>query len=92
MLNYLKHITMKAQATLKNMSSTDCSRIILRNLARIMELRVINLDTDTHLLTFLYSDPRVIQKVRQELRRIGFPVCSLDREKPPTLNEHMVVG
>lgn len=83
---------MKAQATLKNMSSTDCSRIILRNLARIMELRVINLDTETHLLTFLYSDPRVIQKVRQELRRIGFPVCSLNREQPPTLNEHMVAG
>lgn len=80
--NYLNYIPMKAQATLMNMSSTDCGRIITRNLARIMELRVVKLDTDNHRLTFLYSDPQVIQKVREELRRIGFPVSALNREKP----------
>ncbi len=74
------------------MISLDCSRIVIRNLARIMELRVIKLDTDTHLLTFLYSDPRVIQKVRQELRRIGFPVRSLNREQQPALNPHLTFG
>lgn len=83
---------MKAQASLKNMNSSDGTRIIIRNLARILDLRVINIDTDNHLLTFVYSDPRVIEKVRQELRRIGFPVRSLKREQQPKLNPHMTFG
>lgn len=83
---------MKAQATLKNMNSSDGSRIIIRNLARIMDLRVINIDTENHLLTFVYSDPRVLQKVRQELRRIGFPVRFLNREQQPPLNPRITFG
>jgi hypothetical protein len=83
---------MKAQATLKNMCSADCSRIITRNLARIMNLRVIQIDTDARLLTFLYSDPIVLNKVRQELRRIGFPVLSLSKEQAAAWEEDLMPG
>ena len=83
---------MKAQLTLQNMRSSDCSRIITRNLARIMNLRVVQIDTEARLLTFLYSDPTVLSKVRQELRRIGFPVLSLSKEHAAAREEDLMAG
>lgn len=74
------------------MSSANCSHIITRNLARIMNLRVVQIDTDARLLTFLYSDPTVLSKVRQELCRIGFPVLSLSKEHPAARKEELMAG
>ena len=65
---------MKAQVTLKNVHSEHCKEIILRNLARVLDTRVLNFDPKSKRLTFLYINAKGLCNVLEELRRIGFPV------------------
>lgn len=75
----IKYATaVRAQATLNNVSSDECRHTIARNLARIMDMRIVDLDIENHLLTFLYSSPLALRKIVQELRRIGYPIQRLD--------------
>lgn len=46
----------------------------LRNLSRIMDIRII--DIDRGLLLFLYTGPLALQQVRRELSRLGYPIQS----------------
>ena len=50
--------------------------IVLRNLSRIMDIKIIDIDIEKGLLFFLYASPLTFQKVRQELLRIGHPMQS----------------
>lgn len=65
---------MKAQVTLNNVNSANSEEIILRNLARVLDTRVLNFDPETQRLTFLYINAKGLNNVLEELRRIGFPV------------------
>ncbi len=70
-----------------NITSDRCKEVILRNLSRIMDMRVINFDMDAKLLTFLYTDSTVLRKIQQELRRIGFPIQHLTGQRHTNLEE-----
>ncbi len=80
---------MRAQATLRNISSERCRQIIIRNLARIMDIRIVDLDLDSRLLTFLYARPSALRKVRQELERIGFPIRSMNQKHAPVATKSL---
>ncbi|MBC8766754.1 hypothetical protein MWU78_14245 [Arenibacter sp. F26102] len=65
---------MKAIAKIGNLISESDKRVILRNLSRIMDIRIINLEVDTGRLIFFYYSPIALEQVKQELWRIGYPI------------------
>ena len=65
---------MKAIAKIGNLISINDKIVILRNLGRIMDIRVINLEVDTGRLIFQYYSPIALEQVKQELWRIGYPI------------------
>lgn len=52
--------------------------MILRNLSRILDIRVIDIDIENGILHFLYINPIGLQRVKQELTRIGFSIEPLN--------------
>ncbi len=69
---------MKAHATLKNLNSESCKPIIIRNLNRILDIRIIDIDVESGMLHFLCNGQLALEKVKKELARIGFPVQHCD--------------
>ncbi|MDL5510481.1 hypothetical protein QSE00_01550 [Arenibacter sp. M-2] len=65
---------MKAIAKIGSLITNRDKMIILRNLSRIMDIRVIDLDIDTGKLIILYYSPIALEQVKQELWRIGYPI------------------
>ena len=75
---------MKAHATLKNVDSEPCKLIIVRNLKRILDIRIIDIDVENGILHFLYSGHKAYENVKKELSRIGYPILQCIYE--PTQN------
>lgn len=67
---------MRAVAELKNLKSDEGKYIIARNLHRILDIRILDIDVENATLIFLYASPIALQKVQQELLRLGYPVLS----------------
>ena len=65
---------MKTKVLLKNLFTEDDKNIILRNLGKIMDVRVVELDIETQILCFLCRSDKSFEEVKQELSRIGFPI------------------
>lgn len=65
---------MKAVVNIKNLHCDEGKRVILRNLSRIMDVRVIDVDVTNAILRFLYINPVSLIKVKQELSRLGYPI------------------
>ncbi|MEO0527865.1 MAG: hypothetical protein AAFZ89_11600 [Bacteroidota bacterium] len=65
---------MRALAKLKHLETEECRQKIIRNLSRIMDIRIIAIDIDTQILYFLFEGPLTFDKVKQELWRIGYPI------------------
>jgi hypothetical protein len=73
---------MKAHATLKNLDSESCKPVIIRNLNRILDIRILDIDVEHGILHFLCNGQLALDKVKKELSRIGFPVQQCDGETP----------
>lgn len=75
---------MKAIVDLRNLKSDAGKHIIVRNLHRILDMRILDIDLDNGRLFFLYATPVTLQKVKEELARIGYPVqsCLCPESKP----------
>lgn len=71
---------MKAFAILKNLDSESCKPVIVRNLNRILDIRIVAIDSTTSVLCFLYNGQSAFESVKNELRRIGYPIqqCTKD--------------
>ncbi|MCM4168079.1 hypothetical protein KCTC52924_03631 [Arenibacter antarcticus] len=85
---------MKAKAILKNLNGNDDKDIIIRNLSRIMNLRVTNVNIKKKTIYFLYSTSIVFEQARRELWRIGYPVesCKLSGFEPNSRQKYVVVN
>ncbi|WP_157373888.1 hypothetical protein [Arenibacter certesii] len=70
---------MKARAKLENLNCNADKQIIIRNLSRIMNVRVLEVNIETSTINFLYSTSVVFEEAQRELWRIGFPIkaCSI---------------
>lgn len=65
---------MKAEVLIKNSNGNVDKNMVVRNLSRIMEIKIIDIDIEKSVLFFLYESPLAFQKVKQELLRIGHPM------------------
>ncbi len=52
----------------------ECKFKIRRNLNRIMDIKIIDVDAKMKTLSFIYENPKTVSKVIDELRRIGYPI------------------
>ncbi|MFS4418140.1 hypothetical protein [Maribacter sp. 2307ULW6-5] len=67
---------MEAVVSLRNMDGDRCRKRIYRNLARIMDVRILKIDLENGLFFFVYADATSFKSVLQELRRLGYPLKS----------------
>lgn len=67
---------MKAIASIKNLDGHEAKNTVFRNLSRIMDIKIIDVDIENGTLYFLYASPLALQKVKRELLRIGHPIQS----------------
>jgi len=65
---------MKAVAQIKDLNCNEEKNIVLRNLIRILDIKIIDIENGT--LCFLYASPIAFQNAKQELLRIGHPMQS----------------
>lgn len=65
---------MRAKVHLQNLTSEDGKDKIIRNLGKIMDIRVIELDIKNQILCFLCRNKQGFEQVKHELARIGFPI------------------
>ncbi len=68
---------MRTFATLKNLSTLEGKAIIIRNLNRILDLIVLDLDIETSTITFYVTTHKTLERVKRELSCIGFPILNL---------------
>ena len=67
---------MKALAQIENLNCNEAKIIVLRNLSRILDIKIIDIDIENRRLFFLYASPLAFQNAKQELLRIGHPIQS----------------
>jgi hypothetical protein len=81
---------MKAHATLKNLDSESCKPIIIRNLNRILDIHIIDIDVENGILKFLCNGQMTFEKVKKELSRIGYPNqhCNNEPVQEGSINIH----
>ncbi|MFS4467874.1 hypothetical protein [Maribacter sp. 2210JD10-5] len=65
---------MKTLATLKNFTSIEGKDRIVRNLNRILDIVVLDVNAKNGTITFLYSSKLALEKAKKELSCIGFPI------------------
>ena len=71
---------MKAIAQIEKLNSDICKKIIRRNLSRIMDIRILDIDLEKKTLSFVYESITAIEKVKRELWRIGYPINELTKK------------
>lgn len=72
-LESLNSIVMKVLAHIKNFSSISDKMKIQRNLAKIMNVRILDSDIYNKVLTIICGNELALEQATQELRRIGLP-------------------
>jgi len=65
---------MKTYASIKNVDACKNKNIIIRNLSRIMDIRILDIDLDNGVICLQYENPLTIEQVKKELSRIGYPI------------------
>ncbi len=73
---------MKATAEIKNLHNDKGKHTILRNLHRILDIRILDIDVKDGSIHFLYATPYALQQVKRELFRIGYPILSFQYQEP----------
>ena len=73
---------MKAIAQIEKLNSDRCKHVIVRNLSRIMDIKILDIDLEKKTLLFVYDSIAAIDKVKRELWRIGYPLDQLIKKEP----------
>lgn len=75
---------MKATAQLNDLKSLDGKHIIVRNLSRILDIRILDIDLESRTVSLVYDSILAFEKAKNELRRIGFPIAKCTYQPPTT--------
>ena len=67
---------MRALAKIKNLQKDECKSKIIRNFNRILDIKIIDIDIVTGMLSFVYESPIAFEQAKKELRRIGCPMIN----------------
>ena len=75
---------MEACVRLFNLSNLRDSKLIERNLHRILDVSLVSFDLSERVLCFQYDDPGVYEEVARELKRLGYPITKCLYRKDET--------
>jgi len=70
----LKINDMKARVSIPQLRSENSAHTVIRNLSRILDIKIVDLDIENGYLTFIYETKLAFNKVKIELGRIGYPM------------------
>ncbi len=73
---------MKATAEVKGLKSLESKHIIVRNLSRILDIRILDINVDSRTVSLIYDSILAFEKAKNELRRIGFPITKCTYQTP----------
>jgi len=73
---------MKAVAKIENLKSTDSKYCIVRNLSRILDLRISDIDLESRTIHFVYDSIQALEKAKRELLSIGYPISHCKYQQP----------
>jgi hypothetical protein len=74
---------MKATAEIEKLGSDTNKNMIIRNLSRILDMRILDIDLENKTISFAFDNITVIEKVKRELGRIGYPLIRLVENETP---------
>ncbi len=75
---------MKATAQLNDLKSLEGKHMIVRNLSRILDIRILDIDMESRTVSLIYDSILAFEKAKNELRRIGFPIAKCTYQPPTT--------
>lgn len=75
---------MKAIAKIDSLKSPEGKHIVMRNLSRILDIRILDIDLDSRTVSLVYDSILAFEKAKSELRRIGFPIAKCTYQPPNT--------
>jgi|TARA_R110000782_G_scaffold259725_2_gene350440 hypothetical protein len=58
--------------------SEDSKNIISRNLSRILDLKILDIDVINKTISLVYNNPFVLDKAKKELSRVGYSLQTQD--------------
>ncbi len=73
---------MKAIAKINNLKSADATYCIIRNLSRILDVRILSIDLESRSIHFVYDSILAFEKAKLELMRIGYPISQYSHQEP----------
>lgn len=76
-----KRGTVRAIAEIRELKGSECKHCIVRNLSKILDIRIVDINLESKTLSFLYETPTVFAKVKSELKRIGYPMQKCIHQK-----------
>lgn len=74
---------MRTFATLKNFTSSEGKDKIVRNLNRILDIVILDVDIKNSTIIFLHASKRTLERVKKELNCIGFPIHHMQIQDKP---------
>ncbi|WP_170218306.1 hypothetical protein [Flagellimonas lutaonensis] len=68
-------------AKIRDLKSNEAKQLIVRNLNRILDFCILDIDIERGTLYFIYATPLTLEKAKRELRCIGHPMdyCILQK-------------
>lgn len=75
---------MKATGQIDKLKSDECRQTVTRNLSRILDMKILDIDLENKTLSFEFDSICVIEKVKQELHSIGYPLNRIYTCEPRT--------
>lgn len=77
---------MRTIAKLKNFTSSEEKSVITRNLNRILDIVILDMDIENSTITFLHVSKTALDRVKRELSCIGFPITKLQNKNDKKTN------
>lgn len=58
--------------TIEQLTSEECKNTITRNLSRILDLKILDINLINKTISLVYDNPLVLHKAKKELSRVGY--------------------
>jgi len=78
----LKPKAMKAIAKIDTLKTVDSKFQVIRNLSRILDLRILDIDLEFRTIHFVYDSIAAFEKAKRELWSIGHPITHFRYQEP----------
>lgn len=73
---------MKASAKIDSLKTKDSKSRIVRNLSRILDLRILDVDLENRTIHLVYDSILAFEKAKRELLSIGHPISKCSYQEP----------